>query len=64
MKEHLTPEELLTSLKYCMGYIGGDSCTGCPNAIPGSEDKDGFCKCRFKTRDEMIHILETIINKE
>lgn len=63
MKEHLTMQELLDSLKQCKGYIGGDSCKGCPNAIPGTEDKDGFCQCRFDTKDEMIHLLETMINK-
>lgn len=63
MKEHLTVEELLTSLKYCMGYIGGDSCIGCPNAITETADKDGFCQCRFKTQDETIRILEAIVNK-
>lgn len=63
MAEHLTPEELLTALKYCMGYIGGDSCVGCPNAVPGTADEDGFCRCRFKAQDEMIHILETLVSK-
>lgn len=65
MNEHLTMEELLTSLKHCKGYIGEDSCKGCPNAVPGSLDKDGFCQCRFDTNDEMIHLLESILkNKE
>ena len=64
MKEHLTAEELLTSLKWCKGYIGNDrdSCEGCPNAVPGTEDTDGFCQCRVNTYDEMIHILEKIID--
>ena len=62
MKEHLTPEELLTALKHCMGYIGGEDCIGCPNAIPETVDKDGFCQCRFKAQDEMIHLLENIVN--
>lgn len=60
MNEHLTPEELLLSLKYCKGYLGGSGCTGCPNAIPGSEDAYGMCKCRFDTHEEMIHLLETL----
>lgn len=64
MKEHLTAEELLTSLKFCKGYLGGSSCAGCPNAIPGTEDEDGTCQCRFDTHDEMIRILESIINKK
>ena len=64
MKEHLTVEELLTSLKHCMGYIGGDSCIGCPNAIPENADRDGFCQCRFKTQDEMIHVLESMLKDQ
>ena len=64
MKEHLTVEELLASLKQCMGYIGGESCNGCPNAIPETADKDGFCQCRFKTQDEMIRVLETLVQKK
>lgn len=64
MKEHLTVEELLTSLKYCKGYLdsnGKDTCEGCPNAVPGSADKDGFCQCRFDTTDEVIHMLESLV---
>ena len=64
MAEHLTMQELLISLKQCKNYIGVDSCVGCPNAVPGSEDKDGFCKCRFDTHDEMIHVLESIVNNK
>ena len=64
MKEHLTIEELLQSLKQCKGYIGGDSCEGCPNAVPGTADKDGFCQCRFNTHDEMIYVLESIIKNK
>lgn len=64
MKEHLTVEELLASLKQCMGYSGGDSCIGCPNAIPETADKHGFCQCRFKTQDEMIHVLEALVQNQ
>lgn len=64
MKEHLTVEELLASLKHCMGYIGGDSCIGCPNAIPETADKDGLCQCRFKIQDEMIRVLETLVQNQ
>lgn len=63
MNEHLTAEELLTALKFCKGDLGGSGCIGCPNAIPGTEDKYGMCKCRFNTTDEVIRLLETIINK-
>lgn len=64
MKEHLTAEELLISLKYCKGILGGSGCTGCPNAISGTEDKYGMCKCRFETTDEVIHLLESIVNSK
>jgi hypothetical protein len=63
MNEHLTAEELLTALKFCKGDLGGSGCVGCPNAIPGTEDKYGVCECRFHTTDEMIRLLESIINK-
>lgn len=64
MNEHLTMEELLTSLKYCMMEQGGDTCTGCPNAIPGSENRDGICQCRFNLYKEMIHFLESLPKTE
>lgn len=63
MNEHLTAEELLTALKFCKGDLGGSGCIGCPNAIPGTEDEYGMCKCRFNTTDEVIRLLESIINK-
>lgn len=62
MSEHLTVEELLAALKYCKGDLGGSGCVGCPNAIPGTEDKSGMCMCRFSTVDEMIYLLESIVN--
>lgn len=61
MAEHLTVQELLAALKQCKGYTGPDSCVGCPNTVPGSEDESGFCKCRFDNYDEMIHVLESIV---
>lgn len=64
MKEHLTTEELLVALKYCKGDLGGSGCIGCPNAIPGTEDKDGLCKCRFETTAEVIRLLESIVNNK
>lgn len=64
MKEHLTVEELLISLKYCKGDLGGSGCIGCPCAIPETEDKYGMCKCRFNLQDEMIHLLETLIKNQ
>lgn len=63
MKEHLTAEELLLSLKFCKGYLGGAGCVGCPNAKPGTEDEIGMCQCRFDTTDEVIHLLESLVNK-
>lgn len=64
MNQHLTMEELLTALKYCKGDLGGSGCIGCPNAIPGTEDKYGMCKCRFDTTDETIRLLESIISNK
>ncbi len=63
MNEHLTLEEMLISMKYCKGYLGGDSCEGCPNAVPGSKSEYGLCECRFDLKDEVIHALESMINK-
>ena len=63
MKEHLTAGELLLSLKFCKGYLGGVSCVGCPNAIPEVQNILGNCFCRFDIADEMIHLLESIVNK-
>lgn len=64
MNEHLTVKDLLLSLKYCRGDLGGSGCIGCPNAISGTEDKYGMCKCRFNTTDEVIRLLEFIIDKQ
>ena len=63
MREHLSAADLLTALKYCTGLMGGDSCVGCPNAVPGSADVHGMCSCRFNTTEEMIHLLESIVKK-
>lgn len=63
--EHLTPEELLTAYKYCMGEDGyGDTCEGCPNAKPGTADINGMCKCRFNLNREAMRILEMIVGGE
>lgn len=61
MKDHLTVGELLAALKQCKSYTGDGTCVGCPNAVPGTEDKDGFCQCRFDTYDETIRILESLV---
>lgn len=61
MKEHLTVAELLAALKQCKGYAEEKACIGCPNAVPGTESKSGFCQCRFDTDDETIRILESLV---
>ena len=61
MGEHLTPQELLLALKQCKGQIGGSTCQGCPNAVPGTEDKDGLCACRVDTYEEVIRFLEKFL---
>lgn len=61
---NLTAEEILTSMKYCMGELGGNSCTGCPNAIEGSENENGMCICRFNLHQEMIRFLESLIQEK
>ena len=62
-EQHLSAQELLIAIQYCKGYNGTSACEGCPNAVPGSEDQYGMCKCRFDVHDEMIHILEQIVSK-
>ena len=63
MGEHLTVEEVLTSLKHCGGQMGTLSCEGCPNAVPGTKDEYGFCECRFNIQREAIRALESLIHK-
>ena len=62
-EQHLSAQELLVAIKFCKGYNGTTTCEGCPNAVPGSEDQYGMCKCRFDVHDEMIRILEGIIGQ-
>lgn len=62
-EKHLTPEELLAAIRCCKAYDGTDTCMGCPNAVPGTADLYGTCKCRFDVYDEMIRILEGIIGQ-
>jgi hypothetical protein len=60
MGEHLTLEDLLTSLKCCKDL--GDPCKGCPNAVPGTLDEEnGWYACRVDTTDEVIWHLEQIL---
>lgn len=58
--DHLTLDELITSIKWCHGILGGDGCEGCPNLVPGTLGLDGFGKCRCKTGLETIRILEAM----
>lgn len=62
MKEndHLTLDELITSLKWCHGILGGDSCEGCPNLVFGTLRPDGLGKCRFDTNLEVLRVLEAM----
>lgn len=61
---NLTAEELLTSMRYCMGDLGGATCEGCPNAVPRTEDRNGFCECRFNLDREMIRFLEEYVQEK
>ena len=62
MKEndHLTLDELITSIKWCHGILGGDSCEGCPNLVLGTLRPDGLGKCRFGTDLEVLRFLEAM----
>lgn len=53
-------KELLEAWAYCMHEKGGDSCTGCPNAIPGTEDDDGFCQCRVDLKKYTVSVLQSL----
>ena len=62
MKEnkHLTLDELITSIKWCHGILGGDSCTGCPNLVFGTLGLDGLGKCRCDVSLEAMRFLEAM----
>lgn len=62
MKEndHLTLDELITSIKWCHGTLGGDSCDGCPNLALGTLRPDGLGKCRRDTTLEALRFLEAM----
>jgi|GEM_PF-6190162 len=51
---------LLEAWEYCMGDKGGEGCTGCPNAIPGTEDKDGLCECRINLKRATVDALRAL----
>lgn len=58
--DHLTLDELITSIKWRHGILGGDSCDGCPNLVPGTLGIDGFGECLCDTDLETIRILEAM----
>ena len=59
--DHLTLDELITSIKWCHGILGGDTCEGCPNLKPGTfRDFDGFGSCRCDVSLEALRFLEAM----
>ena len=59
--DHLTLDELITSIKWCHGILGGDTCDGCPNLKPGTfRDFDGFGSCRCDVSLEALRFLEAM----
>lgn len=58
--DHLTLDELITSIKWCHGIIGEDSCEGCPNLVPGTLGPDRFGKCRCDINMEVLRVLEAM----
>lgn len=58
--DHLTLDELITSIKWCHGVIGGYSCKGCPNLKLGTLRPDGLGKCRCDIYLETIRVLEAV----
>ena len=57
--DHLTLDELITSIKMCKGILGG-GCEGCPNLVPGTLLSDGFGKCRCDIDLEVLRVLEAM----
>lgn len=55
---------LLEAWEYCMGDKGEDRCTGCPNAIPGTENEDGFCECKINLKKATIATLRAMVKEE
>ena len=62
--EILTPEELLAILKFCSDNVGGKWCTGCPNAVPGSENVYGMCECKRGLTEATMETLAAVIEAE
>ena len=58
--ERLTIDALLTSIKWCHGILGGDSCQVCPNLELGTLRPDGLGKCRCDIYLETIRVLEAV----
>lgn len=63
-QEHLTPAQLLEALEYCNDTESGHGCVGCPNAVPGSEDRIGLCDCVFDTSDEVLYWLKQLVKMQ
>lgn len=58
--DHLTLDELITSIKWCHGILGGDSCQGCPNLKLGTLRPYGLGKCRCDISLEAMRVLEAM----
>lgn len=58
--DHLTLDELITSIKWCHGILGGYSCEGCPNLVFGTLGIDGTGKCRCDINLEALRVLESM----
>ena len=61
--DHLTLDEMITSIKWCHGILGGGSCEGCPNLVFGTLgtfgiDYLGECRCDIEL--EAMRYLETM----
>lgn len=62
--EILTPEELLEIWKFCTDSVGGTWCTGCPNAVQGSENIDGLRECKRDLEQATMETLAAMIEAE
>ena len=61
--EILTPTELLEIWEHCMRPYC-DGCVGCPNAIPGTENGDGICKCKRRLNEATLETLRAVVGAE
>ena len=56
--DHLTLDELITSIKRCKGILGG-GCEGCPNLFPGTVSFD-VGECLFDITLEALRFREAM----